>query len=44
MLDPEFSGTMAKRWHCAHVDPILRVIEVQDALYGAAEHSLGGTD
>ena len=44
IVDPEFSGTMAKALALRTSTHPLRVIEVQDALYGPAEHSLGGTD
>ncbi len=44
IVDPEFSGTMAKALALRTATTPLRVIEVQDALYGPAVQSLGGTD
>jgi fatty-acyl-CoA synthase len=45
IVDPEFSGTMAKALALRQPPPPLLVIEVQDALYGPpAVQSLGGTD
>ncbi len=44
IVDPEFSGTMAKALALRTAATPLPVIEVQDALYGPAVQSLGGTD
>jgi len=44
IVDPEFSGTLGKALALRTTTTPLRVIEVQDALYGPAAHSLGGTD
>ena len=44
IVDPEFSGTMAKALALRTATTPIRVIEVQDALYGPAVQSLGGTD
>ena len=44
IVDPEFAGTLAKALAQRTATTPLRVIEVQDALYGPAAHSLGGTD
>ncbi|MES2612427.1 MAG: acyl-CoA synthetase [Pseudomonadota bacterium] len=44
LVDPEFTGTLAKAlaWRKSHA-PLL-VLTVQDAVYGPAVQSLGGTD
>ena len=44
IVDPEFIGTMAKALALRTSTTPIRVIEVQDALYGPAVQSLGGTD
>ncbi|MDD2177369.1 acyl-CoA synthetase [Acidovorax sp. D2M1] len=44
IVDPEFSGTMAKALALRTATTPIRVIEVQDALYGPAVQSLDGTD
>ncbi len=44
IVDPEFTGTMAKALALRTATTPLRVIEVQDALYGPAVQSLDGTD
>lgn len=44
IVDPEFTGTMAKALALRAGTTPIRVIEVQDALYGPAVQSLGGTD
>ena len=44
IVDPEFTGTMAKAMALRKSSTALHVIEVQDALYGAAVQNLGGTD
>ena len=44
IVDPEFTGTMAKALALRTGTTPIRVIEVQDALYGPAVQSLGGTD
>ncbi|RQO82919.1 acyl-CoA synthetase [Acidovorax sp. FJL06] len=44
IVDPEFSGTLGKALALRTATTPLRVIEVQDALYGPAAHNLGGTD
>ncbi len=44
IVDPEFTGTLAKALALRTAPTPLRVIEVQDALYGPAVQSLGGTD
>ena len=44
IVDPEFIGTMAKALALRTGTTPIRVIEVQDALYGPAVQSLGGTD
>ena len=44
IVDPEFTGTMAKALALRTATTPLRVIEVQDAFYGPAMQSLGGTD
>ena len=44
IVDPELIGTMAKALALRTSTTPIRVIEVQDALYGPAVQSLGGTD
>ena len=44
IVDPEFTGTLAKAMALRKSSTALHVIEVQDALYGAAMQNLGGTD
>ncbi|WP_426304600.1 acyl-CoA synthetase [Acidovorax facilis] len=44
IVDPEFTGTMATALALRTSTTPLRVIEVQDALWGPAVQSLGGTD
>ncbi|MBV7455191.1 acyl-CoA synthetase [Acidovorax sp. sif1233] len=44
IVDPEFTGTMAKALALRTGITPIRVIEVQDVLYGPAAQSLGGTD
>ncbi|WP_298207850.1 acyl-CoA synthetase [Acidovorax sp.] len=44
IVDPEFTGTMAKALALRTAATPIRVIEVQDALYGPAVQSLGGTN
>ena len=44
IVDPEFSGTMAKAIAMRQSTAPLHVIEVQDAMYGPAVQSLGGAD
>src|SRR3989344_1041301 len=44
IVDPEFTGTMAKALALRTGTTPIRLIEVQDALYGPAVQSLGGTD
>ncbi|MDR6152752.1 fatty-acyl-CoA synthase [Acidovorax delafieldii] len=44
IVDPEFTGTLAKALALRTATTPIRVIEVQDALYGPAAQSLGGTD
>ena len=44
IVDPEFAGTMTKALALRTATTPIRVIEVQDALYGPAVQSLGGTD
>lgn len=43
IVDPEFTGTLAKALMLRKGTTSLRVIEVQDSLYGAASHHLDGT-
>ncbi|MBL7088206.1 acyl-CoA synthetase [Acidovorax sp.] len=44
IVDPEFTGTMAKALTLRTGTTPIRVIEVQDALYGPAVQSIGGID
>ena len=44
IVDPEFTGTVAKALALRTGTTPIRVIEVQDVLYGPAAQSLGGTD
>ena len=44
IVDPEFSATMARALALRTGTAPIQVIEVQDALYGPAQQSLGGTD
>ena len=44
IVDPEFTGILAKAMALRKSSTALHVIEVQDALYGAAMQNLGGTD
>jgi fatty-acyl-CoA synthase len=43
IVDPEFSATMARALKLRTSTAPLRIIEVEDALYGPAAQSLGGT-
>jgi fatty-acyl-CoA synthase len=43
IVDPEFSATMARALKLRSSTAPLRIIEVEDALYGPAAQSLGGT-
>lgn len=44
IVDPEFSGTMAKALALRQATTPLLIVEVQDELYGAPAQSLHGTD
>ena len=44
IVDPEFTGTLAKALAWRKSAAPLLVLEVQDAVYGPAAQSLGGTD
>ena len=44
IVDPEFSGTMAKALALRQAATPLLIVEVQDELYGAPAQSLHGTD
>ena len=44
IVDPEFSGTMAKALALRQATAPLLIVEVQDELYGAPAQSLHGTD
>ena len=44
IVDPEFTGTLAKALAWRKSTAPLLVLEVQDAVYGPAAQSLGGTD
>ena len=44
IVDPEFTGVLAKALALRSSKQPLILIEVQDALYGPAAHPLGGTD
>src|SRR5574343_1085686 len=44
IVDPEFSAVLSKALALRQTATQLTIIEVQDSLYGAASHPLGGID